>query len=101
MFTFDVSSDGAVPRIAVGGEIDASCAEQFRADIRSAVAGADASAVVLDLARLTFIDSSGLGALVGATRVDDQVDVELVNARPHIARLLVIAGLDQVFTIRA
>lgn len=56
----------------------------------------------LDLGALTFIDSSGLGALV---RIRNEARLEakplaLTNVNERTARLLRITGLDKSFDIR-
>lgn len=54
--------------------------------------------VVVDLTDLTFIDAAGLRALArAATRVHrDGRRIHLVRPRPHVTRLLRLAGLDDL-----
>ena len=65
----DVTSEvrDGVGIIAVAGEVDSSNAAELR-DIFLSVLGEAPRSLVLDLAELTFIDSSGLGALISANR---------------------------------
>jgi anti-sigma B factor antagonist len=52
---------------------------------------------------VSFIDSTGLGVLVGAVR-DVRAgggDLRLVVTQPQIIRLLEITGLDEVFNVRS
>jgi anti-sigma B factor antagonist len=49
--------------IAPEGEVDIARIAEFRGALSDA-AGADAARLVVDLSRVSFIDSSGLGALV-------------------------------------
>jgi len=53
---------GDTPVIHLEGEIDLDSAETFRWVVTDAVRGA--TEIVLDFARVTFIDSSGTGLLV-------------------------------------
>ena len=48
------------------GELDVASASDFEEELRRALA-TDASAMVVDLARVTFMDSTGLRALLVAT----------------------------------
>src|SRR5690242_5139905 len=59
--------------------------------------------VVLDLAPLSFLDSTGLGLLVSAHRRAAEVGGELRLAQPSqaIQRVLHVTGLDQVVAIFA
>ncbi len=57
--------------------------------------------VVLDLAGLDFIDSTGLGVLVGMLRRvrAGGGDVRIAAARPGIERVFAVTGLDQLFSL--
>jgi anti-sigma B factor antagonist len=57
--------------------------------------------VVVDLTDVEFIDSTGLGALVGArtAAADQGGTVALVCTQPRILKLFTITGLDSVFEI--
>jgi len=56
---------------------------------------------VLDLSGLEFLDSMGLGVLVGALKRARSHDGQLVLAAvpERIAQLLQLVGLDEVFTV--
>jgi len=84
--------------ITVSGEVDIYTSPQLKA----ALTGPDAqgcSRVVIDLDGVGFIDSSGLGVLVGALRRAREagVDLVLVSSQASFARILRITGLDSVF----
>ena len=93
-------NDGAVPRLRLVGEMDAGTVGTFRSALAE-VGDTDSGRVILDLGELDFIDSTGLGALVGALRRFRDVggDVILVGVRPRVAKLLELTGLDRAFTI--
>ena len=57
--------------------------------------------MTLDLRELDFIDSSGLGVLVGARRRLGEVagTLEICGLRQPVRRVFEIAGLAEVFTI--
>jgi len=59
--------------------------------------------LVVDLSRVEFIDSTGLGALIGAQRRAKEFDgdVRLVVKEGQILRLLRITGLLKVFGVYA
>jgi anti-sigma B factor antagonist len=58
-------------------------------------------AIIVDLHDVEFIDSTGLGVLIGARRRSQDAGVKLVLARPSRAthRLLAITGMRRHFTI--
>ena len=57
--------------------------------------------IVVDLSRLDFIDSTGLGALLGSQRrsKENNGEVRLVAREGQILRLLRITGLLSVFGV--
>lgn len=78
--------------------IDAACAAQFKDQMRALTNGAPVR-IVLDLGRVTFIDSSGLGAVVGALKAAAPARLELVGLSGNVARLFELTRMDSVFTI--
>lgn len=81
--------------IASQGEIDVSSVDAFRNALSEAVrAGADR--LVIDLSEVSFIDSSGLGALIDAQnrlRRDQRQLVVVAPSGSAVAVLLGLAGL--------
>lgn len=57
--------------------------------------------LVLDMSQTTFMDSSGVGALVSNMKVAREKNLELVvrNLQPQVMAVLSMTGLDQVLTI--
>lgn len=85
--------------VHAGGEIDARTVRGFH-DAVTEAAGL-ASRVVIDLADVTFVDSSGLGAMIVARKGarDDGGSMSLVSPPPVVRRLLGSTQLHDVFTI--
>jgi anti-anti-sigma factor len=86
--------------LTVRGDIDMATASTFGSAIERTVAlGVP---VVLDFAGVTFMDSSGLNALVTAhQRADRPGAVQVRNPSPQVSRLLAMTGLDDVFAAHA
>ena len=81
------------------GRLAAGATERFRRDMKAHAARA--KRLVLDLGEVTFMDSSGLGALV---RLQRQVNsrsgsLELRGLQPAIRGLIQLTRLDRVFAI--
>jgi anti-sigma B factor antagonist len=66
-----------------------------------AVAGSGHT-VVLDLSQVTFMDSTGLGALIAIRNASGAAKDTLVLANPseQVQRVLELTKLDTVFTVR-
>jgi anti-sigma B factor antagonist len=86
-------------RLSVSGELDLATAPSLRAEATGLFAAPQCSEVELDLAKLTFLDSSGIGALldIRAAANTRQVALRLVEVAPGPARVLQIAGLSETF----
>jgi anti-sigma B factor antagonist len=86
--------------VAITGEIDLFTAPEFKQRV-SAPIDAGRTHVVVDLTETTFIDSSSLGALIGAHRRLKARGGRLVVACANdaILRTLRITGLDGVFKL--
>ena len=90
--------DGVVLR--VGGEIDVYTAPKLREAVIELV-DAGASHIIADLREVEFLDSTGLGALIGAQnrlRTQDG-SFRLVITSDRIIRIFSITGLVKVFEI--
>jgi anti-anti-sigma factor len=88
------------PVIGAEGEIDLGCVDQLR-KAASEVVRKKPHAVVFDLRKVSFIDSSGLGVLVATRKQLGHVPgaVTIVTAQPAVLQSLEITGLLRVFTI--
>jgi anti-sigma B factor antagonist len=89
-----------IPVVRVSGDVDVHSAPQLR-DGLSAELGSGAPAVVVDLSRVDFLDSTGLGALVAARTAAGERGLALpvVCTSERIMKLFSITGLDGVFDI--
>jgi len=97
-FTLDTDAAEADVTVTVAGEIDLDTAGRFRDAALSALTAAPKT-LRLDLAGVSFMDSTGLHALMATKRRADLAGVQLVLTRPSptVARLLDLSGLDRVF----
>jgi anti-sigma B factor antagonist len=86
---------------AVAGDIDISTVTRLRERLFELADGGQA--LIVDLNRVTFIDSAGLGALVGAARRADAHGGSLhaVCARPQTRKLLWLTGVDRRIPLAA
>lgn len=86
--------------IAVGGEIDVYTAPKLRDTITDLVA-AGSYDLVVDLSAVEFLDSTGLGVLVGGLKKVRSHDgsLSLVCAQDRLLKIFRITGLSKVFDI--
>ena len=97
--SINTSDDAA--KVLVEGEVDVSNADQLRSAVDAAVAGS-ATAVTIDLAQVPYIDSTGIGVLVGAAHRAQEAGKQLVVASPqkNVARVLGLLGVADDLNIR-
>jgi anti-sigma B factor antagonist len=98
-----VSDSGAEQvRVEVSGEVDMAVAPQLLDAILCAALSRQRQNIVIDLARCTFIDSSGLAALVEAHRrlVAESCHLVITDASPMITKTIELAGLDDYLDVR-
>jgi anti-sigma B factor antagonist len=97
----EVATSGGLAAVAVRGELDIHSAPELRAALVGVLDGG-ATKLVIDLGGVAFMDSSGLGVLVGAHRRLDHLGskLQLVGVQDPVARLLSVTGLTRVFDVR-
>jgi anti-sigma B factor antagonist len=84
----------AVPRL------DAARVLAFKDDMRAVTASGMPGRVVLDMGRVEFLDSSGLGALVAAMKMlPPGRRLELASCGPAVSRVLKLTRMDRVFVL--
>ena len=90
-------------RLPLSGELDVTNAEAIRAEIDGITDAHPGAAVSLDLTAVTFVDSSALGALVGALQHARKQggDVVVTGLTPSVAKIFRVTGLDRVFEVTA
>ncbi|GAA2343106.1 STAS domain-containing protein [Dactylosporangium salmoneum] len=95
-FEAATSIDGQRARVAMSGECDLSSREECTATLMAAVGAAPA--VVVDLSALTFLDSSGVHALVTAHRaaLAKGGRLSVVNPSGMVAHVLDLTGVGEL-----
>ena len=82
------------------GEVDVYTAPALRARLLEAT-DSDCGAIIVDMSGVDFIDSSGLGVLLGTLkRVREQDStLTIVSDREIVLKVFHVTGLDRVFSI--
>lgn len=96
----DVEHENGYTVVTPRGDLDLATVRDLRAAIHQLLQDGHTN-LVLDLGEVSFIDSSGLGVLIGARRKTfaRQGSFSLVCDNDRVRRLLELTSLDKVFTI--
>ncbi len=91
----EISRDGGMVVITLQGELDLASAEVFSAQLDGASSG-DASAIVVDLSELEFMDSTGLRTILAAQQRCGEHGrrFAVVPGSRQVARLLEVARVE-------
>lgn len=97
----DTVGDIMTVRVVDPHRIDAACAIQFKDSMRAATKYAP-DRVVLDMANVEFVDSSGLGAIVAVMKqLSGQATLELAALTENVQKVFHLTRMDTVFKIHA
>jgi anti-anti-sigma factor len=96
-----VSRDEAV--VVVRGELECATSGQLRAAITALLNRGGVAAIGVDLSGVEFLDSIGVGTIVVAQRICQQVGVRLrlTAASAFASRLLHVTGVDEALGLPA
>jgi anti-sigma B factor antagonist len=95
----DVSARGDATVVTLAGDLDIQTAPAVRDRLDEL--SASGGVVVIDLSAVEFLDSSGLGAFVGAAGALGRTggSLRLACPRPHIQKILGISRLVEVIPV--
>ena len=94
-----VERQDGVTRLDVAGELDLATAPALREAVAGLLAAGEALTLVLELSGVSFLDSSGLGALLQARAevLAAGGRLSLTGVQPGPRRVIAIAGLAGTF----
>ena len=97
-FILRIVDDGDEAVISVAGELDSFTASELRAGVTEVLGR---QATIVDIRDVPFVDSAGLGALMGGIRRLREAGGEVALCCTHrgVLRLLLVTGLDRIVAI--
>lgn len=92
------NDDSGIAEVRLIGEIDVFASPEVKSALVSAIKDGQ-NLLVVDFAKVSYIDSTGLGALVAALKVarDGGGSIAVVCKDPQIRRIFDVTGLVKVF----
>lgn len=98
----DFVETGQVLTIKLKGELDHHSAEAARVLVDEKIKNGKYSKLVIDLKGLDFIDSSGIGFVIGRYKVIRKRKgvIEIVNAGKKVRKILDMSGIGKIINIK-
>lgn len=95
-----VREDAGVVILSAKGEVDVWTADILRQSLRDVQAEGEPH-VIVDLTEVPFVDSTGIGVLVGALKRARETggSLHLVVVSAGVRKVLAITSLDQIFPV--
>lgn len=99
LFTYEMRDD--VLEVKLTGEIDHHSALHVRSDIDGLIFECRPQRVILDLSEISFMDSSGLGLIMGRYSLIKDLGGTLSLRSPTVAvmKILTLAGMERMIKI--
>ena len=98
----DFVETGQVLTIKLKGELDHHSTEAARVLVDEKIKNEKYSKLVIDLKGLDFIDSSGIGFVIGRYKVIRKRKgvIEIVNAGKKVRKILDMSGIGKIINIK-
>lgn len=96
----NTATEGGTLRVLVSGEVDVSNASVLRSSVDAALE-ARPEKLEVDLAEVGYIDSTGIGVLVGASHraEEQQMAFEVTNPQRNVRRVLGLLGVERALRV--
>lgn len=98
---FDFEQKESVLCIRIGGELDHHSTEELRAKITTLITKKNVNKVIFNFESLNFMDSSGLGLLLGRYNEINSLNGEMVvcSANETISKILEMSGVHKIIRL--
>ena len=97
----DIKSENGYAVAMLNGEIDHHNAKEIREEIDRFIIANQPKELAIDFADISFMDSSGIGLIMGRYKLISECGGRLVvkNPRQYIKRVLKISGIERIVRI--
>ena len=87
--------------VSLSGELDHHTAKEVKSLIEEVVKNRGVKNLVLDFSNLTFMDSSGIGVVVGRYKLITSLGgrIAIAGAKNNVSRLLYMSGINKIIEL--
>ena len=86
--------------VSLSGEVDVYNAPMLKDTLHNLL-DKQVADIIVDCKELKYIDSTGLGVLIGVLKrvKDNDGNISIINLKPYIKKIFTITDLDKIFLI--
>lgn len=86
--------------INIEGELDVSTADKLKEYLHK-LADEQVLDMKIDLSNLDYIDSTGLGVMIGVLKKlrSEEKEIYIINPKGNVKKIFTITGLDKIFKV--
>ena len=97
----DIKSEKGTAIAVLKGEIDHHSVKTARAELDSFIINMQPDVLAMDMSGITFMDSSGIGLIMGRQKLMKECggSLEVRGPQPGIRRVLKLAGIERIVRI--
>ena len=97
-----LSSSKEELRILISGDIDHHSSSMMREQIDFSIKKYHPKTLVLDFSSVNFMDTSGIGLILGRFKLTDEMGIKLrvINAKSRIKRIIEFSGIKSLGILR-
>lgn len=98
----DIKTENGTAIATLSGEIDHHNARELRAELDKYIITAQPRELAMDFGNITFMDSSGIGLIMGRSKLMKECGgrLEVRNTQPYIRRVLRLSGIERIVSIK-
>lgn len=99
--SLEINAVGELLTVYLDGEIDHHSARSIREKIDEAIEFNMPSLLIMDFGRVSFMDSSGIGLVMGRYKILEKKGAKLsiTNLPPNIYKVMKLAGIERLAKI--
>lgn len=84
--------------VALAGELDHHTSKELKSLVEEIIKNQNIENVIFDFSKLDFMDSSGIGVIVGRYKLINSLGgkVAITGAKNNVRRILLMSGIDKI-----
>lgn len=97
----DIRSENGKAVAVLTGDIDHHSARKLRSELDNFVMTMQPDILIIDLTGISFMDSSGIGLIIGRYKLLKELGgkLEVKSPQPYIRRVLRLSGIERIVKI--